>query len=1012
MANPVWTTPAGTLGIVPENNFFQLTLNAIDPAGGNVSYKFLAGTMPPGMYVVKTGSLQGVPIVTDTTSNANRSYTFTIRASDVTNLVTDRTFNLTVSNIIPPTIEPSATSLGEVFDGQNYSLQLTAIEVNPEATLTWSLISGSLPNGVSLSSSGLLSGYINPLPVLGNAGTQNYGIVPYNEFGYDNQAQYQNNNYKFTVQVYDGANYSSKTYTLKIIAKDHWQSDTTLDTIDSSLTVDEDNRYLPALTTPSQYLPEGRSNSKYAFQFQGIDPNGEVLQYALYGGSLSGFDGGGTDNQILTIYLNLSTNITANAGNVISQTALTNGISSTITANVQTTSTGNVLTISGNTLNTPFNPTITFANTSAYLFKDGANTGATITSFTYNWTLINSGTSGTGFSSTGFDQTNLSLPSGLSLDTNTGWLSGTLGAQSDATKTYTFKIYTYERDYTSYASTPQIYYLTVLGDITNTVAWTTSANLGIIDNGSISELSVSAVSNANKPLTYSLVTDQSHLPQGLQLLPSGHISGRCTFEYFSLDGGATTIDGANTTFDNTYTFTVKAQTTDNTASSTQAFTIIINNFNKIPYENLYLKALPTLAQRQTFLSIVNNTEIFPPSLIYRSDDPWFGRATDIRSLFLAGLNPAQMSTFTSAMANNTYNKRIEFSDIKTAQALDANFNVRYEVVYVELVDNAVYKGNSPSNTEYDKFISANVYPNAFNNMASTISSTIGYANQGALPDWMTSPQANKKQLGFTRAIVLAYTVPGASALIAYRLKSNGIVFNSVDFVADRYDLDDSLLSNYSIIANTFVSGSEATFDRIKRPGKVAFTADYGVRNLAFDMINNQTVAQIQAAGGIDGINHFNDGQTLIFLRQENFPGETSANDGWNLVTNSGTTVVPGYLTNLLNPAIPNERAGIWRINVSTSNLVTLTFVQAVVPGQYVQINYGISQNNSIVYYNQGLQSGQSVLSYVTIPTLLAGSGANTRFDNYGTRFINNRDKYQNPESGDTYLKFPKMGEVQ
>ena len=198
MANPVWTTPAGTLGIVPENNFFQLTLNAIDPAGGNVSYKFLAGTMPPGMYVVKTGSLQGVPIVTDTTSNANRSYTFTIRASDVTNLVTDRTFNLTVSNIIPPTIEPSATSLGEVFDGQNYSLQLTAIEVNPEATLTWSLISGSLPNGVSLSSSGLLSGYINPLPVLGNAGTQNYGIVPYNEFGYDNQAQYQNNNYKFT----------------------------------------------------------------------------------------------------------------------------------------------------------------------------------------------------------------------------------------------------------------------------------------------------------------------------------------------------------------------------------------------------------------------------------------------------------------------------------------------------------------------------------------------------------------------------------------------------------------------------------------------------------------------------------------------------------------------------------------------------------------------------------------------------------------------------------------------
>ena len=1011
MANPVWTTPAGTLGIVPENNFFQLPLNATDPQGGVVKYKFLSGQMPPGMYVTATGSFQGVPIVTNTTNNSNRSYTFSIRASDVNNLVSDRTFSLTVSNIIPPQITPITTNLGEVFDGSFYNLQLNAIEVNPEASLTWSLISGSLPIGVTLSSSGLISGYITPLAQLGNAGAQNYGVVPYNEFGYDNTAQYQNANYTFTVQVYDGANYNSLTYTLKVIAKDHWEADTTIDTIDSTLTVDEDNRYLPTLITPSGYLPEGRSSSKFAYQFQAIDPNGEVLQYSLFGsGGTSGFDAGGTDNQLLTIYLNLSQNISVNANTVITQQSI-NGVTQ---GNVATTSTSNLIAILGNTLNVSFNPFSTFSNTSNYLYANGANTGATVTSTSYQWTLINSGTGapGTGFDTTGFDQNNVSLPSGLTLDANTGWLSGTLGTQSEATKTYKFKIYAYERDYTSYASAPEIYYLTVLGNITNTVTWTTSSNLGIIDNGSISELVVSAVSNAGKLLTYSLVTDQAHLPQGLQLLPSGRISGRCAFEYFGLDQGTTTIDKGVTTFDNTYTFTVKAQTIDNTASSTQAFTVTINNFNKKPYENLYLKALPTLSQRQTFLSIVNNTEIFPPSLIYRPDDPWFGRASDIRSLFLAGLNPAQMTAFTSAMANNTYNKRIEFSDVKTAQALDANFNVKYEVVYVELVDDATANGKSPPNVTYDQLISANVYPNAFNNMASTITSTIGYANQGALPDWMTSPQANKKQLGFTRAIVLAYTVPGASALIAYRLKANGVVFNNVDFVADRYDLDNGLLSNYNITANAFVTSSETTFDRIKRPGKISFSADYGVSNLAFDMINNKTVEQIQAAGGIDGINYFTDGQTLIFLRQENFPGETSANDGWNLVTNSGSTVVPGYLANLLDPSITNQRAGIWQINISTSNLVTLTFVQAIVPGQYVQINYGASQNNSIVYYSQGLQPGQSVLSYTTIPTLLAGKGVNTRFDNYGTRFINGRLINQKPESGDVYLKFPKMGEIQ
>ena len=913
MAHPVWTPSSGTLGIIPENNFFQLELSASDPEGGVVAYKFLAGQMPGGMYVTRAGSFQGVPIVTDatTTSNLNRSYIFTVRASDINNLVTDKTFSITVSNITPPQILPNITKLPDIFDGSFYNLQLQAIEVNPQATLTWRLINGTLPNGLSISSTGLISGFIIPLPTLGNSGLQNYGVVPYNEFGYDNQVSYQNNNYTFTVQVYDGANYNSITYSLYVVAKDHWEADTALDSVDSGLTVDQDNRYLPIMITQSQNLPAGRSHSKFAFQFQAIDPNDEALQYSLYGGgAASGFDG-------------------------------------------------------------------------------------------------------TGYDTTGFDQSTLALPGGLSLDPNTGWLSGTLGSQSEATKTYTFKIYAYERDNPSYASIPQIYYLTVLGDITNTINWITSPNLGIIDNGSVSELSVSAKSNAGKSLVYSIVTDQTHLPQGLQLLPSGLISGRCTFEYYSLDQNTTVIDGNATTFDNTYKFTVMASSTDNTASSTQTFTISINNFNKIPYENLYLKALPTIDQRQTFLSIVNNKEIFPTNLIYRPTDPWFGRATDIRSLFLAGLNPAQIGSFTSAMANNTYNKRIEFSDIKTAYALDANFNVKYEVVYLDLIDAQTYKGRSPANVEYDEFISANVYPNSINNMASTVVSTIGYANQGAIPDWMTSPQANKKQLGFTRAVVLAYTIPGASALIAYRLKANGIVFNSVDFVADRYDLDNSMSSNYISASDRFIVGYETTFDCIKRPASVSWYADYGVSNLAFDMINNCTVAQIQASGGIDGINYFTNGQTLIFLRQENFPGETTTNDGWNLVTNSGTTVVPGYLDHLLNPAIANQRAGIWRINISNSNLVTLTFVQVVAPAQYVQINYGASQNNVIVYYDPSLQSNHSVLSYIIAPnSALNGPGSNTRFDNYGTRFINNRTVIASPESGDTYLKFPKMGEIQ
>lgn len=1006
MSHPIWITPAGSLGLIPENTFYQLQLQA----SGATSFKALAGSLPPGMYVTANGYLQGVPVVTDV-NNINRSYEFSIRATSGDNLISDRTFSVIISNIIPPQITPRITNLGEVFDGTFYSLQLEATEVNPNATLTWSLTSGSLPGNVTLSSSGLISGFIYPLPVEGNAGLTGFNVAPYNEFAYENAAQYQNGTYQFTVRVFDGINYDSLTYQLKIVAKDHWEADTTLDTVDSSLTVDEDNRYLPIMITPTQALPTVRSSSKFAFQFQAIDPNDYAVTYALYSSSGSNFDQNSSDNQLLAYAnLTLSSSLTVSAGTIITQPG-----AGTVSGSVFVSSTGTTLSILGSTLNTNLNP---FSDTVNYLYAGGANTGVQVTSTSYQWAYTGLGTSGVGFDTTGFDQSSLALPGGLTLDGTSGWLSGTVGSQAAASETYTFQIYAYETTQPSYASVPVQYQLTVLGDINNTIIWTTGANLGIIDNGSISQFSVSAVNNAGKSLIYSLVPDTSHLPQGLELLSSGLISGRTTFEYFGLDAGTTIIDGDVSTFDRSYTFTVLASTTDGTATNTRSFTILVNNFNKTPYENLYLKALPTIDQRQTFLSIVNNTEIFPTGLLYRSSDPWFGQAKDIRSLFLAGLNPALASTYVSAMQTNTYKKRVEFGDVKTARALDENFNVKYEVVYLELHDDAVYKGNSPANVDYDTVISANVYPNSFANMSSVIVNALGYENQGALPEWMTSPQTNHKQLGFTRAIVLAYTVPGASALIAYRLKANGIVFNSIDFVLDRYDLDNGLSKNFNISTGAFTSGAETTFDRIVRPANVSASTNFGVRGITFDSVNNNTYGQIQARGGLDGVTYFNNGDTLVFLQQENYLNATTPNDGWNLVNGSISTVVPGFLANSINPLVQNQRSGIWNINISgnipnsANNVVTLTFNRAILPGQYVQINNGASQNNTVVYYNPVLQPGNSVPTYTVLTTYLTSANTRTRFDNFGTKFINNRDVYTSPGSSDTWLNFPNLSQLQ
>ena len=975
MANPIWQTPGGNLGSIPENYFFELPLLATDPAGGNVTFKALAGTFPPGLHVSQNGILQGVPILTDVT-NVTRSYEFSIRASDASKAnVTDNSFNVTISNIIPPQITPRINNLGTIFDGAFYTLQLRAIEVNPNATLTWSLENGALPPGVTLSSSGLISGFIPPITSQGNTGLIGFSNAPYNEFGFENSTSYQSQTYIFTVKVYDGVNYDSLTYKVFVAARNQYEADTTYNTVDENLTVDQGNLYLPVLTTLAGPLPTARSSAKYAFQFNAVDPNNNAITFVCPGSSASGYDQNGDDIGHL---------------------------------------------------------------------------------------------SGVGYDTLGFDQQNLTLPAGLTLDPTTGWLNGTLGYQSAATSTYNFQIYAQETANPTIISKTLQYSLTVLGDITNTITWNTSANLGIIDNGTISQFSVAATSNAGKTLKYQLVSDQSHLPQGLQLLSNGLIIGRTTFEYFTLDQGLTTIDGNSQMFDNLYTFVVEAYSTDSSVSSNQTFTILVNNFNRIPYENLYLKALTSMDQRQAFLNIVNNTELFPPQYIYRLGDPNFGVAKDVRSLFLPGVTPSQTAAYLAAMSTNTYNKRIEFSDVKTAIAVDQNFNVKYEVVYLELYDNETIVNpltgvvSSPSNSNYDSAISANVYPNSFENMSSVISTNLGFSNQGALPEWMTSPQANKKQLGLIRAIVLAYTLPNYSSLIAYRLKTNNIAFNNIDFVADRYDLDNVLSKNFNLGTTSFISSKETTFDKINRAliGTIVTSVNYGITGLSFSMINNRSVSYIQSRGGLDGIMNFYNGATLVFLQQENYPGETGLYDGWT----SNGVLIPGYNEFLNSSAIPsgsvgfpssptigqvvtvnnviyiysntfdtngtitgqgwkiaNQRAGVWQINISNTNIVTLSFktflrstgvgsakiASTVMPTDQVQLNLGSYQNNTVAYYNPILGVGNSVPSYNIVATLLNSTSDYTKFDHNGTRFINNRDVYNDPESGDSWLKFPK-----
>jgi len=513
--------------------------------------------------------------------------------------------------------------------------------------------------------------------------------------------------------------------------------------------------------------------------------------------------------------------------------------------------------------------TLTYSNLTA-IVSVGVSLGALATEGTV------------GFDSGKFDQGVLNLPSGLTLVEDSGWLYGTLADQIADEVEYEFEIIAYKADDPTYEDR-QIFILTVLGDLNNRIDWVTASDLGTITTGKVSDLFVYATSALGKTLFYELTADSyQRLPQGLSLTLDGLISGRVSFQTFSVDQGTTTFDEEDTTFDFTYRFTVTARDLANTVSSNRTFTLRIRAFDKIPYENLYLKALPTQEQRNSFRDLITDTAIFPLEKIYRLEDPWFGLAADIKTLHLAGLSPSTLAEYTQAADTNHYTKRLTFGEIKTARALDTNFNVKYEVVYIEVQDaNTNALGEGPANTielagliDNPYLVGNNsyttAYPNSFENMSNVMVSSITYQDKGVLPDWMTSRQEDGRQLGFVRAVVLAYTKPGESDLISYRLRQRSFDFNTIDFTVDRYQLDNVYTENYDISANAFLTSDETTFDRYPALSSTltyATTVDFAI-STAFDAINQHYLQDIKDAGGFDGIKNIKDGDTLVFAQQE------------------------------------------------------------------------------------------------------------------------------------------------
>lgn len=826
MGTPVWQTPAGSLGKVPEQVFYEQILLATTDDSTLVNYRVIAGNLPAGIQISPYGTITGVPTtsvieVQGIPELVNRDVVsrFTIRAyttkivngQTVVDKIADRTFSITVTGADTPRWITPAGQIGQYYDGGRVDFTFVYTNLDPNETAIVSLVSGEIPGGLILTPAGRLYGYIQPLiPTTTSAG---YDRQPYNGAPYDFVAASQSKNYQFTLEVFDGTSSDIRTFTMYVYSKNTLTADNTLLTADNTfVTADQTTARSPFLlnSEPSN-LGLVRSDNYFAYRFVGQDYDTLQIRYSI---------------------------------------------------------------------------------------------------------SVNEG---------------YGLPPGLTLDPVTGWLYGYIPAQAQDTEIiYSFNVTVYELDNPTSASVAYPFTITITGALDSSVTWITNANLGVVDNGSTSTLKVEAVAASGEMLEYRLASgDFNQLPQGLELLPSGEIIGRISFDTFALDNGTTTFDtsliitrnlnAVGTTFDSEFTFTVNAyapalsQTiykvdriqinsggsgystvtppvlvfnnpigadavtavagtvsiisgsivsiplsetgygytetatitiadqgggaganlqaimavagSRDVISSSQTFTIKLNRAYNKPYQNLYITAMPPFNDRDVLDEFLTNTNIFIPEYIYRPDDPNFGVTSRVSYFHAYGLNPATLDTYVSSLYLNHYWKNLTLGNIETAVARDSLGNILYEVVYAKIIDDLVnnqdqsvskivtlpYAVPDPVNPNLDV---TTVYPNSLDNMRDQVIDVVGQYSR-TLPAWMTSTQPNGRVLGFTPAWVICYTKPNRSEQIAYYISTQfEQSLNAIDFKVDRYELDRALSVNWNTATQTWTpTASITTFDR-------------------------------------------------------------------------------------------------------------------------------------------------------------------------------------------------------
>jgi len=992
MSAPIWKTKAGSLGTIAEQQFYELLMLAINPEDPNgldpesLRYKIVAGALPPGLIMYENGSIKGQP--------KNNYYlrgvpfevkqdvtsTFCCRAINAyTGEVTDRTFSLTVTGEDPPQILTNGGELGRFFDGTEVSIQLEAVDLDSEPTY-WKITQGRLPNGLALDpNTGVISGYIEPNQISEIGSYLGWSSdAGWEQYPWDYASRAMSASYQFSVQATDGKMYDGKQYTIYVYSHDAMTADT--------LTLS------------------------------------------------------GDDDSIITADKDIKRN----------------PVLLTLPADLGTYAHDNYF---------------------AYQFKAKDFDGDSVSFSLLVADNIGYDNEINGFDSTLLDQGDFKLPPGLTLNTDTGWLFGQIPRSESGQVDYKFAVKVYKTSYPNYQSGLTYFTMTIINDLKRLVTWVTETNLGSLDGGGISEKYVMATNAIDRPMQYYLQSGE--LPQGLKLNSDGLIVGRASFEVTSFDGGKTSFDKnvreigvliGETTVDRRYNFTVRASDAAGELVSTRSFYITVNPATFEPYESLYLRAQPGLADKEVISLIFRNTDTIQNQDLYRNSDPYFGRAKDLRMLLMSGIKASTATEYMAAMSSNHYRKVLKLGSYNWARATDDNGSTLYEIVYIDLRDDLLEDGvrGVPSSIDLSNKINRNistdttsisvndqyttldghgdrvVYPNSLLNMRAVIRERLTLDVREPLPRWMTSRQDNGKILGWIPVVPVAYVKPGAGDKVVFNLsRLSGIDIKNVSFDVDRYIWDMNLSKNYDASTNSFNEDSLTTFDTKARlyQDPVA-TVDFAL-DVPFSSIDGSSSSYIDdILGGLDGITTSYEGKTIIFAKQEQYPGFLGEEDGWvnyNLIwDDSGwddpslgwdayetivgyndaatkysadnSTSLTADVTSISVDTNTNEvspRPGVWKITKDSNGIYRLELQQDIRLGQAVSVRYGYKYGGRILIYGPLtlFDQGETVPNYHIFEEDVGA--IETIFDGRATKFRSYITVYEEPDQSDKYLAFPK-----